>query len=143
LARLRQRYALHFYMPEEAQAKAQHSIRVDLSTEARIRFPDAEVRSRRVFMHDGSNESSGPTVITRQTAPAQPSPANDDTLQMPASSKRRHVAVNEDSSGPAVNTIDPQNGDAPATPPQPAAIPSKSPPSKGGWPRIDSGSGKP
>ena len=39
LSRLRQRYALHFYMPEEAQAKTHHDIRVDLSTEARIRYP--------------------------------------------------------------------------------------------------------
>ena len=109
LARLRQRYALHFLLADESIAKSSHTIRVDLSAEARIRFADAEVRSRRVFMGSGSDVSGGPTVITHQNAPTDPIPGEDSTPSLPSTTKRRHVAVNEDSSGPAVNTIDQQS----------------------------------
>jgi VWFA-related protein len=135
LARLRQRYALHFYLTDEAQAKSQHSIRVDLSAEARIRYPDAEVRSRRVFMSGSdSNPTSGPTVVTHQTAPADPAPRYDPGSQP---TLKRRVAVNEDSSGPVINTVetpDTQTADAPAQPqPQPQATPTTQPK---GWPRA-------
>jgi VWFA-related protein len=127
LARLRQRYALHFYLPEEAQSQARHDIRVDLSSEARIRFHDAEVRSRRVFMAGGGgSESSGPTMVTHQTAPAEPPPIDDSSQP---TLKRRRVAVNEDSSGPATNTVNTPT-DTPGT-------------SHGGWPRVDSSTPKP
>jgi len=108
LARLRQRYALHFYLSEEAQAKSQHAIRVDLSTEARIRYPEAEVRSRRVFMGGGgSNENSGPTVVTHQTTVSDPIPGETETAG--PSPKRKRVAVNEDESGPAGSSVGPPN----------------------------------
>jgi VWFA-related protein len=135
LARLRQRYALHFYLTDEAQSKSQHSIRVDLSSEARIRYPDAEVRSRRVFMSGSdASPSSGPTVVTHQTAPADPAPAYDsDSQQAP----KRRVAVNEDSSGPVINTVetpDTPTTDAPApAQPQPQSAPATQPK---GWPRA-------
>ncbi len=146
LARLRQRYALHFYMPEEAQAREQHSIRVDLSTEARIRYPEAEVRSRRVFMSGGSNESSGPTVVTHQTAPSDPIPGEGDSNSSQPSAKRRRVAVNEDSSGPVVNTSDPQSSSDTPAPAQTAptqTAPAQTTTPKGGWPRTDQSAGKP
>ena len=73
LSRLRQRYALHFYMPEGTSDKTQHSIRVDLATEARILNPNAEVRARRIFM-GGKDETSGPTMVTHQTAITDQSP---------------------------------------------------------------------
>lgn len=135
LARLRQRYALHFYLTDEAQAKSQHSIRVDLSSEARIRYPGAEVRSRRVFMSGSdSNPTSGPTVVTHQTAPADPAPAYDSGSQP---TLKRRVAVNEDSSGPVINTVetpDTQTTDAPSPPqPQPQITPATQPK---GWPRA-------
>ncbi len=127
LARLRQRYALHFYLPGEGQAQAEHSVRVDLSNEARIRFADAEVRSRRVFISGASNVSSGPTVVTHQSAPAEPTP-----VEEPAQPtlNRRRVAVNENSSGPAVNTIDTPGADT-STQTQPQSAPS---PPKGSTP---------
>jgi hypothetical protein len=95
LARLRQRYTLNFYLSGE-QAQGQHSVRVDLSEEARIRFSDAEVRSRRVFMSGVASESSGPTVVSHQTAPEYPEPASEGN--QPASNQRR-VAVSGDASG--------------------------------------------
>jgi hypothetical protein len=130
LARLRQRYALHYYLTDGAQDQSRHDIRVDLSSEARIRFHDAEVRSRRVFMAGGSDsESSGPTVVTRQTAPAEPMPIDDSNQP---TLKRRRVAVNEDSAGPAVNTVD-----------TPANTRSAETPARGGWPRVDTTTAKP
>jgi hypothetical protein len=133
LARLRQRYALHFYLSDEAQNKSQHSIRVDLSSEARIRFPDAEVRSRRVFMSGSDADgSSAPTVITHQTAPLDRAPAYDST-QQPA--PRRRVAVNEDSSGPVINTV--ETPDAQTTDPPAQPQPQTTPPAQAkGWPRA-------
>jgi VWFA-related protein len=129
LARLRQRYALHFYLAGEAQAQAHHTVRVDLSKEVRIRFADAEVRSRRVFMSGASDESSGPTVVSHQTVPTDPTPTEDSSQP---TLKRRRVAVNEDSSGPAVNTIDAPSADT-STQSQSQTAPSRP---KGGWPRA-------
>jgi VWFA-related protein len=140
LARLRQRYALHFYLAEEAQSQAHHNVRVDLTTEARIRFSDAEVKSRRVFMSGDADSTTGPTVVTHQTMPADPTPIEDPgqpTL------KRRRVAVNEDSSGPVVSTVDSQSTDSsgqsqPQTAPTQTAPESApaSAPAKGGWPKA-------
>jgi len=104
LSRLRQRYALHFYMPEDAIAQAQHSIRVDLSTEARIRYPEADVHARRIFM-GGKNETSGATVVTHQTAISDPIPGEGDISQ--PGQKHKHAAVNEDTLGPAGSTASP------------------------------------
>jgi VWFA-related protein len=153
LSRLRQRYALHFYLTEEGQAKSHHDIRVDLTTEARIRFPEADVRSRRVFMTSGSNENSGPTVVTHQTAPSDPIPGDDNyNNSSQPTPRRKRMAVNEDSSGPVVNTLDTPNDTAPAT--TPAATPATTPaptsntttpttPPKSGWPRTDTSNPKP
>ena len=113
LERLRQRYAIHFYMPGDTQARAQHSVRLDLSSEARLRFAGADVRSRRVFMSGGTDQHSGPMVVSHQTAPADPTPARDSAEPSPSSSGRHRVAVNENS-GPTVNTVDPNA----TTPPQ-------------------------
>lgn len=132
LARLRQRYALHFYLAGE-QSQERHSIRVDLSQQARARFADAEVRSRQVFMAGGTSQASGPTVVSHQTAPVNRT-RTEDSAQSTQSQGRR-VAVNEDSSGPAVTTINRSDDGSPQSQPQPQpAIPSTPPPDRGGWP---------
>lgn len=139
LSRLRQRYALHFYMPEEAQAKTQHNIRVDLTTEARIRYPEADVRSRRVFI-GGSKESSGPMVVTHQTALSDPIPGDSGVYNSNSpNQKHKRIAVNEDDAGPAGSTVGPPSQDDSATSSAPsAAAPAPAttatPSSKGGWP---------
>jgi hypothetical protein len=143
LARLRQRYALHFYLSEDAQAKSQHNIRVDLSTEARIRYPEADVHSRRVFMGGGSTESGGPTVVTHQTAISDPIPGEGDAATS-SSTKHKRVAVNEDSSGSAGSSVGPPSADdsAPAQTTPAQTAPAQSP-NKGGWPKTDQTTGKP
>jgi VWFA-related protein len=58
LERLRQRYTLYFNLPEGAQA-GQDPIAVDLSQQARVRYPDAEVHYRRTSMSGSSTTDSG------------------------------------------------------------------------------------
>jgi VWFA-related protein len=104
LARLRQRYTFNFYFPP---AVAEHpAVRVELSQEARLRYMDADVRSRQVFVSgQGSGESAGPTVITRSHVNDTVTNVNSsggETGAEASPSGHRHVAVNEDS-GPRVN----------------------------------------
>ncbi|HWR49955.1 MAG TPA: VWA domain-containing protein [Bryobacteraceae bacterium] len=53
LSRLRQRYALHFHLPEGAQPGAERTIEVALADEAQRRYPGAEVHFRRTYMAPG------------------------------------------------------------------------------------------
>jgi VWFA-related protein len=140
LARLRQRYELHFYVPEGAKSVDLQSMQVDLSREARLRYQNAEVRSRRVYMSGGeTGERPGTTVVTRAHTPADtsgdtsPGPTStqsqDDTVP-----KHRRAAVN-DSSGPRVNTID-AGGSSGPTLQTDTPVPAE-PAHKGGWPRAD------
>jgi von Willebrand factor type A domain len=80
LERIRQRYALHFHLPEGVRPGEERQIEVELSAAARRRYPGAEVRFRRVYMAPGSREapSSSPEPIVVSSAPAakpQPEPA--------------------------------------------------------------------
>jgi hypothetical protein len=154
LARLRQRYALYFYVPEGSRQAGQGTVKVDLSQEAKLRYQDAEIHYRRVYMSgSGSDEHPGPMVVTRAQQPVDP-PSQDQNTLDPSTSKRRSVAVNEDSE-PRVNTIDvdsdtsnhegtrstAQPAQAPQTSTQTAkpSAPTSPPPDqapKGGWPRA-------
>jgi hypothetical protein len=49
LARIRERYALYYYLPEGAHPGDERSVEVDLSDAARQRYPGAEVHYRRSF----------------------------------------------------------------------------------------------
>ncbi|MBV8863770.1 MAG: VWA domain-containing protein [Acidobacteriaceae bacterium] len=150
LARLRQRYALHFYLPEGAAASDHEVVRVDLSQEAKMRYQEAEIRYRRIYMSGAAGGHSGPTVVSRASAPldTEAEPASQDPLPTSDSttSKHRSAAVNEDS-GPRINTIDPDSGDSSKqTNPAPTQTPTQTPTSpaaKGGWPRTDGQSSKP
>jgi VWFA-related protein len=50
LARIRERYALYFYLPDGAPSAEARSVEVQLSDAARRRFPRAEVRYRRSYL---------------------------------------------------------------------------------------------
>jgi len=54
LARIRQRYALHFSLPEGAKPGEERQLDVELAAAARQRYPDAEVRYRRVSLMPAS-----------------------------------------------------------------------------------------
>jgi VWFA-related protein len=74
LSRLRQRYSLHFYLPEGVRPGEERQIEVELAAAARRRYSDAEVRYRRVYMTPGGPSEtpvpeSEPAVITRGPEP--------------------------------------------------------------------------
>ncbi len=142
LARLRQRYALHFYLPEGSTASDHDSVKVDLSQEAKMRYQEAEIHYRRIYM-SGAAGHSGPTVVSRASAPVDTDhgTASQDPDTESTTSRRRSVPVNEDS-GPRINTIDPEAGDSSQPTPHPAPTPAQQPPN-GGWPRVDGQSSKP
>ncbi len=129
LTRLRQRYALYFYLPEGSQSADRRNVQVDLSEMARIRFQEADVRYRRVYMAGGAAAQSAGPVVSRVQKPVDttvdPTPIQDES-----GPKSRRVAVNEDS-GPQVNTIDidadtpdqPSSSPAPSTDPQNRNLP--------------------
>jgi VWFA-related protein len=57
LARIRERYALYFYMPEGARPGDERTVEVELTDAARQRYPGAEVRYRRSYSKpNGSGE---------------------------------------------------------------------------------------
>jgi len=114
LARLRQRYALHFYLPEGATASDHDSGKVDLSQEAKMRYQEAEIRYRRIYM-SGDAGHSGPTVVSRASVPVEAGTGvvsrDQEATPESTTSKHRTAPVNEDS-GPRINTIDPDSGDS-------------------------------
>ncbi|MGA7238492.1 MAG: VWA domain-containing protein [Bryobacteraceae bacterium] len=58
LERIRERYALYFYLPEGMQPSEEHSVEVLLTDAARRRRPGAEVRYRRSYLApNGANET--------------------------------------------------------------------------------------
>ena len=50
LKRIRERYALYFYLPEGMQPSEEHAVEVLLTDAARRRYPGAEVRYRRSYL---------------------------------------------------------------------------------------------
>jgi hypothetical protein len=148
LARLRQRYALFFHLPEGSASTDQRSVEVALSNTTRLRTQEAEIRYRRVYMAGTtSREHVGP-VVSRIQQPAETGPTRDE----PAPSKHPRTAVNEDL-GPHINTVDidsdsssqksssPSTGasQSPTQNAQPAthnASDTPQPVRRGGWPRA-------
>ena len=57
LERIRERYALYFYLPEGMQPGEEHSVEVVLTDAARRRYPGAEVRYRRSYL--APNDANG------------------------------------------------------------------------------------
>ena len=138
LARIRQRYALHFYLPPEVRPGEERAIEVDLSAAARRRYPDAEVRYRREYYAPGGGSGSSEPVVVTSTAPApaggsQPASAE----SAPAQSSRGVWRRVEQRDGPPVSTIPDDGGPAPAaTQQQPAPAPAAQPADSAGWPKA-------
>jgi VWFA-related protein len=138
LTRLRQRYALYFYLPEGSKEAEGRKIQVDLAQNARIRYAQAEIRYRHTSMNgNGIQNASGPALVT--PAPANATVEDEPTLPAPKTASGHRGAVNEDSS-PRVNlSTDSDDNNAQQTP-------AKSPASTStttGWPRATSPSKNP
>jgi VWFA-related protein len=152
LQRLRQRYALHFDLPEGMSSAEARAVQVDLASNARIMYADSEVKSRVVFANSGtSSVASRPQVVTRTQPSADvsdrspsDSSSSADSSSSDESRPRRHVAVNDGSTGPIVDTVDNSSSDqsSDSQPTQPAANTGTSTkqstqPRQGGWPRAN------
>lgn len=121
LTRLRQRYALYFYLPEGSTGR---NVQVDLADRTRTQFQEAEVRYRRVYMAGSSSEQNSGPVVSRVQRSAPTSTADTSTpIEDESAPKGRRMAVNEDS-GPQVNTVDidaNSTDQPPATTPPPSS----------------------
>ncbi len=83
LARIRQRYALHFYLPPGVRAGEERTIEVQLADAAQRRYPGAEVRYRRDYYApsgSGAARSGGnePVVVSQSSASDGASATGDD-----------------------------------------------------------------
>ena len=64
LERIRQRYALYFYLPDGVQPGQERNIEVDLADAARRRYQGAEVHYRRNYLAPGG--SNGPELVNNR-----------------------------------------------------------------------------
>ena len=77
LARIRERYALYFYLPEGMKPGDERSVEVLLSDAARRRYPRAEIRYRRSYLApNGSNDTEDTRPIRWVGLPVIGTPAN-------------------------------------------------------------------
>jgi VWFA-related protein len=64
LARIRERYALYFYLPDGVQPRESSTVEVELSSAARHRYPQAEIHYRRSYLApNGSSDTERPKPI--------------------------------------------------------------------------------
>lgn len=135
LSRLRQRYALYFNLPPGVRAGEERTIEVSLADSAIRRYPDYDVRYRRVYLAQANSAPADPNVITRA-----PVSSREEASQDAPPVIRRRPAV--DSSGPRQGPLDLPDTSATATTQaqQPAArakpaevTPADDGPSQGGW----------
>jgi VWFA-related protein len=118
LSRIRQRYALHFHLPEGVRPGQEREIEVELSADARRRYPGAEVRFRRAYVAP----DTGPVLAsTDVVAPEVVTPVGETVASQSPQLKRR-PGVSE-RSGPRGPTAAPAAA-APAAP-------------EGGWRRVE------
>ncbi len=145
LNRIRRRYALHFHLEEGTKPGQERNVEVTLADNARRRYPDADVRYRRVYITPGASDAGDERPVLTRTpgkplgVPARPEVTQTpepDTVSRRSSENRRRVAVSEPDgsrgANPAVaaNTQpdEPEAAPAPAAPPSPA-----SDTKQGGW----------
>jgi len=146
LARLRQRYSLHFYWPPGVAKPEERIVAVALSRSAGGEYPNAEVRYRRAYIGVPSGRNSGrllevsrqPDSIDQQDAVAA-APVKSNSKNTPVTAPRRRIAVNEHAgSGPNLMDDQPKpDADPPAAQTGSPAQQSQPPPSvRHGWPKA-------
>lgn len=151
LSRIRQRYALYFYLPAGVKPGEERQIEVALSDAGRRRYPDGEVRYRREYLAPGGSSDSGsggsiftptsststveedadPPTVRRSGSSGTSGSSDQDT---PPRLKRRRPNVDDSGSrsGPVINTQG-QGGwrrDTDPEPPSAAADPAPAPSSQ-------------
>ena len=143
LERIRQRYALHFNVPPDAKAGEQRNIEVALADNIRRRYPDAEVRYRRLyFAPSGGGGTAVAAQVPGDTQGGAPAQATVDT-ERPVQKRRPGVS----SDGPRIGPIEGIPDDQPAPVSErprlvrhvdePSSQPGPIEPRCGGWHRVD------
>jgi len=158
LTRLRQRYAMHFNLPDGVRAGQERNLVIDLSSAARRRYPDAELRYRRTYNAQESNTSTPAEVTSTTPPPSSADPAQDDTRVSRPSNRRPRISDpgSGANTGPILDrptsTGGGESGNAPAggwpksttsstapasqAPTTTVEQPASSKPKAGGWPRA-------
>jgi hypothetical protein len=141
LERIRQRYALHFYLPEGARPGEERYVTVELADAARARYPGADVRYRQSYYAPagGGAVTSAPVTIRQSTGVSASQASSDRDPYRPV--MRRRPAVSQPGSsgdGPLVRDTDSTSATAPNPEPSapPQAPPSQPAPDKPGWRRA-------
>ena len=149
LARLRQRYALHFYWPSGPAKPEERVVAVALSRSSGAEYRNAEVRYRRAYAGRPSGRNSGillevsrepDSIDPENTVTADPASSNASGSNTPRATSRRRIAVNEHSdSGPLL--MEHQAGSDEDTTPAPqtrstAEQPQTTPSVHQGWPKA-------
>jgi VWFA-related protein len=135
LSRLRQRYALHFLLPDGASAGQQRSVEVALAGAAQRRYPDAELRYRRTYIAADSGSTPLPADVeptVSSTSPADVSPQPEVDSGDGPRLRRRPVNERSGASGPMLSGRD----EGPSFPQSPTA-------SGPGWRRADAAAAPP
>jgi len=127
LARIRQRYALYFYLPDGVKPGQERGIEVALSEAGRRRYSGAEVRYRRVYLAPGGSPEpvdEGPVRVSL--------PSDRRTSDEPPVIRRRPEG--ERSAGPRQGPLSVPGDAETSTRSQPVVAPATS---EGGWRRAD------
>jgi VWFA-related protein len=100
LQRIRQRYALHFLLPEGARSGQSRNVEIQLSSAGMRRYPDSELRYRHSYRPTSSSTST-PVDAPEETTISKSAPASDGQSSEPRPTlSRRRPAVNDTGSGP-------------------------------------------
>jgi len=140
LARIRQRYALHFNLPAGTKPGEERGVEVALSDAARQRYPGADLRYRRVYMvPTGSAVASTPVAEQPITVSRQPAAATAATDETARPRLHRRPAVNQDGTreGPLEQETVESKTDSQPAPNAPNASKTTSKDPACGWHRVD------
>jgi VWFA-related protein len=115
LERIRQRYALHFNVPPDVRAGEQRNIEVALADNIRRRYPDADVRYRRVyFAPSGGGGTAVAAQVPGETTGRAPAQTTVDT-ERPVQKRRPGVTSDGPRTGPIEGSASPDDQPAPAS----------------------------
>ncbi len=124
LARLRQRYALHFNLPDGVKPGEERAIEVSLADGAQQRYPGAELRYRRVYfaptLMAGAVNPSPALVNGSSTATSDGAAQAPEISQVPVVRRRRAVDEGGSREGPLSGPIAAPAADTTADAPAPS-----------------------
>jgi hypothetical protein len=151
LSRLRQRYALHFNLPDTVKPGQEGDIEVQLSAEARRRYPDAHVRFNRMNLKDSDaapiSSSTDESIVVSQAPVEKTPPVRRRRPGVSDGSSRSTGPIDNSQSGGWRRAEEPPEQATPAAPEQKQPAPtvkerpaaSEEQPKQGGWRKVKPG----